>query len=290
MKGLRQILAIARTEFRFGLRRGPSVVPVVLIGLVINVSVWIVTASEVKNFNSSMLYTLQNDPAILEKIQAAGIALPKLADEADFINTSGLMGSWTYFYILAGLLLVGAAAPAVPADRQFGVLELLCSLPLGGGRYLAGKLLGVGAAAVLVAVLPSLAYLASPLILVGAISFRLAVLLVLLDGLPVLVAALALGVLGGVPLGRRLPAVAFGFFAGLLGLAALILASKPNPYIGGGFLSPAAAYVLRLTDRSSMPHPPVSAGELAAFYLGALAVPSLLALLARAWLKWKENF
>ncbi len=290
MNTLRQVFAIARTEFRFGLRRGGPVVPLALIGLVLNISIWMITSAQVSNFKADMQYNFYGDAARLQRVQALGIHIPTIADQADFINTDGLMGSWTFSYILSQLLLVAAVAPAVPADRQFGVLELLRSLPLGGGRYLAGKVLGVLAAASLVSAVFLLVYLAISWILVGAIAYKLVALLVLLDGLPLLVAGITLGVFVGAPLGRRTPAAACGFVAGVLGLGGLILASKDNPYVGGGFLSPAAAYVLRLADTSSTPRPPVSAGEVMLYYGVTLSALALLAGLARLWLRWKENF
>ncbi len=290
MNPFHQVFAIARTDFRFGLRRGAPVVPLALIGLVLNISIWMITSAQVSNFKADMQYNFYGDAAKLQRVQALGIHLPTIADQADSINTDGLMGRWTFYYILSLLLLVAAVAPAVPADRQFGVMELLRSLPLGGGRYLAGKILGVLAAACLAGVIPLLTYLAISWILVGAISYKLVALLVLLDGLPLLVAGISLGIFAGTPLGRRTYAAACGFMAGILGLGGLILASKDNPYLGGGFLTPAAAYILRLVDTSSMPHPPVSAGEVMLFYGVTSSALALLAVLARLWLRWRENF
>jgi hypothetical protein len=115
-------------------------------------------------------------------------------------------------------------------------------------------------------------------------------LLMLMDALPVLLVAVSLGVFCGVAFGRRLTAAGFGFCAGILGLAVMASTFKDNPYIGGGFLAPPAAYVLRLTDFSSMPHPQGTVQELVVFYAGAFLIIALLAILARAWLRWKENF
>jgi hypothetical protein len=169
-------------------------------------------------------------------------------------------------------------------------MELLRSLPISGGKYLAGKILGVVAAAGTVAAVPLIAYLFIPLILVGAVSIKMLALLVMMDAIPVLLVAVCLGVLGGVPFGKRLAAAGFGFLAGILGLAAILLTSNDNPYIGGGFLTPPAALVLRITDFSSMPHPKVTVQDLIVFYGGVFFFLILLTILARSWLKWKENF
>jgi hypothetical protein len=287
---LRQIIAIARTEFRFGLRRGGPVVPMVLIGLVIDVSVVWMTIGGVNAFKWNMNYNFYSDPAKMQKLQAAGIHLPTLIDEADLINTESLIGSWSYFYILTFLLLVSAVAPTIPADRQFGVMEILRSLPISGGRYLAGKILGVLAVAGTVAAVPLIAYFFIPLILVGAVSIKLLALLILMDGIPVLLGAVSLGVQSGVLFGKRTLAAAFGFVAGIIGLVGIILTSKANPYMGGDFVTPAAAYISRITDTSGMPLPQGSVHELGMYYGGALIFLVLLGILARSWLKWKENF
>ena len=290
MKPLPQFLAIARAEFRFGLRRGGPVVPTVLIGLVLDIGILLATLMQVNDFKAAVQYNFYSNPAELQKIQQAGIALPSLADDADSINFEGLFAAWSYFYILSFLLIVSAVAPAIPADRQYGVMELLRSLPVDAGPYLAGKVLGALAAAVTVAVMPLLVYCAIPLLLVGSIPFTLIVRLSLLDGLPVLIATITLGVLTGVPFGRRILAAGAGLLSGILGLAAIVLSSRENPYMGGGFLTPAAAYVLRITDTSGMPLPRVSGSELLIFYGGMGAALILLAGLARSWFHWKENF
>ena len=290
MKTLRQIFAIARTEFRFSFRRGGPVVPTVLLGLVLDVGILLVTIQDVNSYKADMQYNFYSDPARMQQFQQEGIAFPTILDFAASINTDGLIMPWSYFYILTFLLLVSAVAPAIPADRQFGVMEILRCLPISGGRYLAGKVLGVIAATVMVAALPLLAYCAIPWLLVGAIPIQLLTRLVLLDGLPVLLCAVSLGVLLGTPLARRFLAVGFGFFTGIFGLAAIMMTSKKNPYLGGGFLTPPAAYVLHLTDTTGMPLPQVSTSEVVIFYAATTIVLILLAILARTWLQWKENF
>ncbi len=290
MKSLKQIFAIARTEFRFGLRRGGPVVPLVLIGLFLDAAVLLAVTAEMNNFGYNMEMNFYNDPEKLRKIQQAGIRLPTLSDQADQINTAGLFTSWSFYYVLTFILVGSAVAPTIAADRQFGVMEILRGLPISGGHYLAGKILGVLATGISTALFPLLVYFVISMLTIGSIPMVQLSGLLLMDGIPLLSAALSLGVLSGVMFGRRLPAAGFGLFTGILGLAAIVASSKANPYMGGGFLSPAAAYILRTTDTSGMPRPQVSAGEVVIFLVVMLALFVILMVLARMWLKWKDNF
>lgn len=60
-----------------------------------------------------------------------------------FRTTYILVSTWPSLFLIAALLVPPIVADTVPRDRQLRVRELLDSLPLGHGAYLAGKLAGV---------------------------------------------------------------------------------------------------------------------------------------------------
>ena len=60
----------------------------------------------------------------------------------DSTTVAIVYGTWGALYVVLAVLLPPVVAEAIPRDRQLGVRELLDSLPLTAGAYLAGKLLG----------------------------------------------------------------------------------------------------------------------------------------------------
>ncbi len=319
MKTLRQIFAIGRTEFRFGLRRGGPVVVTAVIGLAIGAGLLI---SPIINLSNAITPQDQHTPQQWRRLAQIGITMTVersldrdlLAD----LTAGGASDSWFPIY-LALLFLPVATAAAIPADRKFGMLELLRSTPIDGKRYLIGKLLGTLAIVVVVACFPFLLFLAVlegillshtgfgvPLSLIGFF-LKLSV----LDGLPVLLFGAALGVLVGTAARSRRAALLPGFAAGALGILFWLTAFRPPP-ASYGTLDLAAYHVFqgyqniwqaswnRFTGDTSRPPfdlsllgaqaPRVGLAQVIGMLVVAVVILAGLATLARFWLRWKENF
>lgn len=294
MKTVHQILAIARTEFRFGFRRvGPAVV-VAMIGLSVSAGIIIMTASlysTIKEYPQAY-ERLRHDPVFLKQLAGQGLTFEKVVPTPSTMmeNTlaSGLAGGWMPFPLLAFLLLPMLAAPTLPADHQFGVAELMRSTPVSGGIYLAGKVLGVIATVLLTAVAGLLLYSAVTLVMYRIFPLTKIVLeLTLLDGLPVVVGVSTLGVLIGTPLRRRGIASIMGLISGVLSLFAWMLSSKDI-----GYIFDLAAYSVVQRNLVGMEEgiPAIADSAIVTMYVSAFIVLALITVFARLWLIWKENF
>lgn len=270
MKRLWQVFAIARTEFRFGLRRGWPVVGTAAVGLVAS---------------AGTLYLAVRNMEGLPREYAAGA------------GASALAMSWPAFQWLALVVLPMVTAPAIPSDRQFGVDELLRSAPLTGGVYLVGKVLGVIAAVLLTGAAALALHLGLHWVLVGPVNAGLYLELILLNGLPLLLWAPALGVLAASGLRTRRAAIFVGILVGLLGPYPWALAFRPpadlGPFEGrASLLSRQAASDFVLQRYELLPGwiPPVTGVQVAQVLVTALLALLAVAILARLWLVWKENF
>jgi ABC-type transport system involved in multi-copper enzyme maturation permease subunit len=223
MQALTQILAIARTEFRFALRRGAVVIVTAVTGLVIGAALLLDPLNDVRSDDTSLdRFT----PEQVESMRQMGITpavwRSLLRDTSADIAAGSAVYSWSYVYL--GLILLPlAAAGAVPADRQFGTWELLRSAPLTAPTYLVGKILGLWAAAAFVMLFPlllGLAALEAAMLIRYQVGIpvellRLYLGLALLDGLPILFFAAAAGALAGVAFRSRRAAVLPGLVVGL---------------------------------------------------------------------------
>jgi ABC-type transport system involved in multi-copper enzyme maturation permease subunit len=317
MKTARQILAIAWTEFRFGFRRGGPVVIMALVGVVIGVGILLMPIENIVNNPTVNFNNLTPDQ--VAKLTAYGITVQEfksffsdmLADMTIFSATM----AWSSM-LLTSVLLPPATAPSIPADRKFGVAELLHSTPITGVSYLAGKILGVLAVVLLMASITlSLFFIAFDVVLIFfnrtslpgyLIYFYLK--LSFMDGLPLLVWASAIGVLTGVVFSTRrgviIPALVMGalstYFWGLTyspvkSFSTLDVAAT---YVFQNYHSTAQANWLRLTGEALTDYPGLPGGgapavdikQVLLMYGTALLVLLVLAILARLWLKWKENF
>jgi ABC-type transport system involved in multi-copper enzyme maturation permease subunit len=319
MKAFWQIYAIAHTEFRFCLRRGGPVVVTALIGLLIGAGILINPI-----INLPDVITPQDNYTAQKWQQLAQIGITPTIERslnrdllAD-LTAGGSPQSW--FPIYLGLLFLPVAtAAAIPADRKFGTMELLRSLPIDGTRYLAGKMIGILATIILVSSFPFLLFLAIldgillsytgfgvPLELIG---FFLK--LSMFDGLPVLLCGAALGVIAGIAAHSRRAALLPGFAAGIMGMLIWLIALRP-PKMSYNTYDLAAYHVFqgyrniwqsswtRITGDTSGTQfdlsllgtqaPRVSLAQVTVMLIIAVVILAGLAVLARMWLRWKEDF
>jgi ABC-type transport system involved in multi-copper enzyme maturation permease subunit len=314
-----QILAIARTEFRFSLRRGAPVVVTALIGLLLGAGILLNTGNNLWMADANLE---QFTPEQVERLAEAGITAQvyrSLArDEYADFTAQDTTGAW--FFIYLGLLFLPVAtAGAVPADRKFELAELLQSLPIDGTIYLAGKVLGTIGIVLFIACFPFLLLIG---VLEGILFFvyggGIPPALILfylglsfLDGLPVLIFAAAVGVLAGTGFRSRRAALLPGLVTGILAIAFWFSAFR-SPEVPVDTYDLAAYHVFQgyqniwqaSWDKIAGPGstvpvdltlmgaeaPVVGVGQVILMYGIALVVLVGAFFLARQWLKWKENF
>jgi hypothetical protein len=319
VKTLLQIFAIARTEFRFGLRRGAPVVVTALIGLLLGAGILINVGSNVYMADPQME---QYTPAQVDRMAKNGLTAEdyRSLSEGEFADLTAMDTLRTWFFLyLALLFLPVATAGTIPADRHFGVLGLLKSMPLDGGTYLAGKILGVIGIVVFIACFPLLLFLAvlegNMLKFIGyGVPLELLVFylkLSAMDSLPVLASGAILGVLSGVGFRTRRRAILPGIIAGSFGILAWLSVfrfpvSSQNNFDLAAFhvfqtyqsiLQAMGDRLLKWVSFSSYKFslvgtsaPVAGFARVLVMYLVILAVLACLFGLARFWLKWKENF
>jgi hypothetical protein len=124
-QSLRQVWSIAGAEFRLHWRRRALVV--------ITLSLLVLPAM-------AGLF-LRNEFSAAGGSVASVIGL-SAGDARDPVTIAAVYGTWGAVYVVLALLLPPVMAESLPRDQQLGVRELLDSLPLTTGAYLAGKLLG----------------------------------------------------------------------------------------------------------------------------------------------------
>jgi len=320
LKTLRQILAIAHTEFLFGLRRGGPVVIPLLIGLVIGAGIlWFGTAN--LGITRADFRQFLQDSAKIEQWKEKGLTVDffRQTDAGsvaeDFVLS--IPQIWPVLLLATFLLLPAATATSLPADHAFGVAELLHSLPLGAGTYLAGKVIGVALTVVLVGLIP-LGLFFGVLEWIFLDAFQLSapadliaffVKFTLLDGLPILVWGLMIGILVGSVFRTRRAAVILGLLDGILSIFFWLIAfSTPSlPFGQFGQMDAAAYYLIqnyhsmamdaldKLTGTAPYPllganTPVIGIGRVMMMYLIIAVTLLILAVFARLWMKWKENF
>jgi hypothetical protein len=270
MRTVWRIFAVARTEFRFGLRRGWPVVGTVAVGVSVSLGVLYLGLMNLEGWSR---------------------------DDAPEVGASALAMVWPVFQWLALGVMPIVAAPSIPSDRQFGVDELLHSTPLTGGAYLAGKVLGVEAAVLLTGAVIATLHLVLHWMLIGSFNLGLYVEIILLNGLPLLVWASAIGVLGAAGMRTRRAAIFIGILIGFASPYPWALTFRPpadmGPFQGtASLLSRQVASDFVFQRYQLLPDwvQPVSVNMVLQVYAMALLILLGVAALSRLWLAWKENF
>jgi hypothetical protein len=306
MKSLRQIFAIARTEFLFGYRRpGPA-----FIALIAGITVAAGTVSafypQIPN-NRECLDTVNKilaDPtkaAAIATAAVAGTPIPPASDicaeiSSDFYTrqargavAGGIHDSWFSFLLFSFVFITASAAPAIAADRQFGATEWLYAMPINGGIYLLGKILGLFTSALAGSLIPLLLFSIIIPILMHTLPLGLMLTLAGMEGLPVLLWSISFGVLIGTPFRKRMNVAFLGVG---LGLASLItwLYIFYSPTGRGNTIDIVSFFVFQRFGLEAGIVGRVSFGQVQVVYLSLLATVCILGFLARLWLIWKENF
>jgi ABC-type transport system involved in multi-copper enzyme maturation permease subunit len=319
VKTLWQVWAIARTEFRFALRRGAPVVVTAVIGLLLGTGILLSWRLNLQMADPNMeQYTPEQvqryaENGITPEVYR-GLALAEFAD----LTATDTVEAWLMLY-LALLFLPIATAGTVSADRQFGVFELLRSMPMNGWTFLAGKVLGGIGIVLFIACFPFLVFLA---VLEGimlrflgfGIPLELLALFIklsILDGLPVLACGAALGVLAGVAFRSRRSAILPGLIAGILGIFSWLTVFRMPAglqnnldlvayHVFQNYRSQEDAALARIFGQELNPAyqmslvgndaPLVGIARVIIMYVVVLAAGAGLFGLARLWLSRKENF
>lgn len=314
MKTFWQIFAVARTEFRFGLRRGGPVVTTILIGLVFGAAILLNPLANLSMAKDDLNHILQNT-TVIEKWTAKGYTVDIFRQQAVGMMAEATVflvsPAWFTLLLTSFLLLPAATATSLPADRSFGVAELLHSTPISGGSYLAGKILGVGLTVALIGLIP-LGLFFGVLEWAFLYTFRVGIPMdvvgfflkfALLDGLPILGWGLTIGILAGSVFRSRAAAVFPGLVAGILSiffwLAALSVPSVQLDAAAYFLVQNYHSAALDIVDKAIGSTPPplfgvdapiIGIGRVIMMYLVIAVTLFILAGLARLWLKWKENF
>jgi hypothetical protein len=313
MQSFRQIWAIAHMEFRFAFRRSAPVVTTIMIGLLVSAGILVSQIPVIRTWSGLLIMT----PEQTAKWIALGFTIQEVPHFVrDFIGDIFVYGSsmaWMLMF-LSLLLLPAATISVIPADRIFGISELLRSTPLTGARYLAGKILGALLAVLLVAVIMFVLFFAvTEIILVASLHFFLSwsaslyfIKLSLLGGLPLLACGTTIGVLVGVLFRSRRAAVFPGLIIGLLSIYFWMTTfrspvrtitfppmDKIEYFLLQNYTSPAQEQVIVhygvKMDLLGIVSP-IGLSQVIPVYLIILLVLGVLAILARLWLQWKENF
>jgi ABC-type Na+ efflux pump permease subunit len=314
MKTLWQIFAVARTEFRFGLRRGGPVVTTLLIGLVLGAGILIGPLANLSTSKEDLSNVLQN-PTVIKKWTEKGYTVEIFRQ-----TVVGSMAEMTVFSIPLGwpillftslLLLPAATSGSLPADRKFGVAELLRSTPMSGGSYLVGKILGVGLTVALIGLIPlGLFFVVLEWAFLDAFQVWVPMDVVvfflkfsILDALPILGWGLTIGILAGSVFRSRQAAVFPGLVAGIFSILFWLVAfCAPTMqmdlvayYLLQNYHSNALDAMAKATG-TPFPSllgegaPLIGIGRVIGMYLIIAFTLLSLAGIVRLWLKWKENF
>lgn len=314
---IRQVLAIARTEFRFAFRRGAPVVVTALIGLIVGSAILFNPIANLPNFPRYDEFSPEQVERMLEMGITETVFQSLNRDSITDMTASSTVDGW-FLMFLALLLLPIATAGIVPADRQFGMLELLRSTPITATTYLAGKILGTLGIVFFIALFPLLIFL---IVLEGIllntyqagvplylISFYIK--LAIMDGIPLLACGAIIGILTGVALRTRRAALFPGLLAGMACFYGWIkLFQTPGLFVNT--IDKAAVYVLQGYQSNSQASwdkilrpevppfdmsllganaPVIGIGQVLLMYAVILVILAGLTALARLWLQWKENF
>ena len=189
LKNVPQILGIARTECKFGLRRGFPVMGMLLVSGLSSIVVF---------------YSIY---------AGANSAYSDLTTQV-----SSLARGWTAFVALASVVLPLVTILAIPSDRDFKVFSWLFSQPIDGAVYVFGKMLGMLAVILGSWAAVTILHMISYWILMGSFAPGNDLLLMLVGGVPLVVWSTCLGVLAGGWLRSRREAIVTGVLLGLANL------------------------------------------------------------------------
>jgi len=312
---LSQVFVIARNEIRFGFRRGAPVVVTVLIGLLLSAGIMTTPLANLPDWTT---YTVMT-PDKVARLASNGLTPSQWVTFihdffGDMFVASTLM-AWLLVFI-ALLLLPMATSGSIPADRKFGVSEMLRSMPISGFTYLAGKILGMIVTVLLVgALMFGLFFSVTEMILFSSLHYGLyataiwfLIEIALLDGLPMLVFGATIGVLVGTFFRTRRAAILPSLLAGAASLVCWAYAFRAPAkgafngmtdlayyYLLQNYRSPAMDLMTKLggpaIDLFGIKGAPrVGIGQLTLMYLAIVAALAILTGLARLWVQWKENF
>jgi hypothetical protein len=314
MKTILQIFAIARTEFRFGLRRGGPVVTTLLIGLTFGAAILLGPLSNMSMAKEELGNILQNQ-TVIQKWTDKGYTVDIFRQQAVGMMAETTVFSvptaWFTLLLTSFLLLPAATSTSLPADHKFGVADLLHSLPINGVSYLAGKILGTGITVVLIGLVPLGLFFAvlewafldafQVWVPMDVVAFFLK--FSILDGLPILGWGLTIGILAGSAFRSRKAAVIPGLLTGILSIFFWLVAFRAPTmqldvaatYLLQNYHSAALDAMAKATGVPFLPLPGEGApligiGQVIVMYLIIAVTLLSLAGLARLWLKWKENF
>ncbi len=313
MDALRKTMIIAGAEFRFAFRRGAPVVVTALVGLLVGAGVLIGPFVNLSQWAANTTMT----PEKVERLASFGLTpdqwvvfMREMTSDTFVFST---LLAWLLI-LLALLFLPVVTSAGIPADRKFGISEMLRSTPISGWVYLAGKILGALAAVLLVAAgTLGLFFAIAESVLFGKLGFGLSagaslffIKLSLLDGLPILAWGTAIGVLVGVFFRSRRAAVFPGLLAGAASLVGWTLAFRAPAQSLLGMTDLAYCYLVQnyhssaidVMARQGFASDPfqiagasrVGIGQVVLMHLTVIAALLLFTALARLWLKWKENF
>jgi len=179
---------------------------------------------------------------------------------------------------------------------------LIRSLPLTGGIYLLGKMLGTVAAVLFTGAVMLALFLGVHLAFIGPVNGPLYLEVVLFSGLPLLVWAPALGVIVGTVVNKRVSSVFIGLLAGLTGLLPWGWFAPP-PAEAAAIMGPTLAWINRYVSHPPITEwiwarygwkdpwwPPAPDGTVGLTVAVAFLLLMAGALLARGWLVRRDNF
>ena len=185
IKSIYQILGIARTEFKFGLRRGFPVMGMVLVSGLTSIVVFFSIYS-----GANSVY-------------------------GDITQVSSLARGWTAFVALVPVVLPLVTILSIPSDRDFKVFSWLFSQPIDGAIYIFGKVLGMLAIVLGSWVVVTILHMVIYRIWIGSFALGNDLVLMLVGGLPLVIWSTCLGVLAGGWLQSRRQATVTGVLLGL---------------------------------------------------------------------------
>jgi hypothetical protein len=316
-KPFRQFRAIVKMEATFTLRRSAPLVMTALIGVIVSVGMLMMPISMIKDWSPA---NINSNPDLEANLAARGYTLDEYYDQlvypfvADWSTVAGAPMSWI-FMAMALVFMPIATISIIPADRRFGVMELIRSTPVTALVYLAGKACGVLLVVLLTAAGVFLLFLGALEVVSMAylhVSISVSVLvfylrLTLIDGLPMLASGTLIGTLFGVFFKTRRGAIFPGFLIGLASLWGWLSAFKPpttrfpqSPDIAAYFVFQTyhSEAISRMLEFQSLPAmgllgesaPPIGIMRVFLMYLMILIALLGLVLGALGWLRWKENF
>jgi hypothetical protein len=291
VKSLKQILIILRMEFLFAFRRGGPVVATAAIWLLVIAGDFYILFSnfgpvDYKDYARAYQSYCQEFGNLPSDGTECKIRTPR--EELSNFSKTNLTFAWFPFFLLSFLLLPMVSALSIPSDHQFGVSELLYSIPVTGSVYLAGKTLGLVLAVTLVSIIILIIYNLIILAGYGLLSLSMAVNLIMVYGLPIVFLATALGTLIGAFLRTRKSATILGLLAGLIGIGIWMI-MFPSPTIGGQTFDRLSYSIFQRNGLIRGDGFVVNDGEIVTIYFLYLVFVSVIGVLARQWLKWKEN-